>query len=55
MYICDMDSVMIDTKRLWTISEYSRQKGVTRKTLYSWIKDKKIKSVKVKGTTLIIE
>jgi excisionase family DNA binding protein len=50
-----MDSVLIDTKRLWTISEYSKQKGITRKTLYSWIEDKKLKSVRVNGTTLIIE
>jgi excisionase family DNA binding protein len=55
LYICCMDSVLIDTKRLWTISEYSKQKGITRKTLYSWIEDKKLKSVRVNGTTLIIE
>jgi len=50
-----MDSVIIDTKKLWTISEYSKHRGVTRKTLYSWIDEKKIKSVRVNGTTLIIE
>jgi hypothetical protein len=50
-----MDSVVIDTKRLWTISAYSKDKNITRKTLYAWIEDKKLKSVKVNGTTLIIE
>jgi len=50
-----MDSVLIDTKRLWTISEYAKTKDVTRKTLYAWIKEKRIKSVRVNGTTLIIE
>jgi excisionase family DNA binding protein len=55
LYICCMDSVLIDTKRLWTISEYSKKKGITRKTLYSWIEDKKLKSVRVNGTTLIID
>ncbi len=50
-----MDSVLIDTKRLWTISEYAKKIGVTRKTLYSWIEEKKLKSVRVNGTTLIIE
>lgn len=50
-----MDSVLIDTKRLWTISEYSKKRGVTRKTLYAWIEEKKLKSVRVNGTTLIID
>jgi predicted site-specific integrase-resolvase len=50
-----MDSVIIDTKRLWTISEYSKKKDISRKTLYTWIQEKKIKSVRVNGTTLIIE
>jgi len=50
-----MDSVLIDTKRLWTISEYSKKTGVTRKTLYAWIDEKRLKSVRVNGTTLIIE
>ena len=50
-----MDSLIIDTKKLWTISEYSKKKGITRKTIYSWIEDKKIKSVRVNGTTLVIE
>ena len=50
-----MDSVIIDTKRLWTITEYSKKKGITRKTIYEWIENKKIKSVRVNGTTLIID
>jgi predicted DNA-binding transcriptional regulator AlpA len=49
-----MDSVVIDTKRLWTKSEFSKKFGYSRATIDRWIDEKKIKSVKVNGTTLII-
>jgi excisionase family DNA binding protein len=49
-----MDSVLIDTKRLWTKSEYSKNFGISRATIDKWIEEKRLKSVRVNGTTLII-
>ena len=49
-----MDSVVIDTKRLYTKSEYAKDFGMTRVTIDKHIKEKKIKAVKINGTTLII-
>ena len=48
-----MDSVVVDTKKLWTISEYSKKMGVTRKTIYSWIDEKKLIRVNINGASLI--
>lgn len=55
LYIYSMDSVLIDTKRLWTKSEYSKKFGHSRATIDKWIDEKRLKAVKVNGTTLIIE
>jgi len=48
-----MDSVVVDTKKLWTISEYSKKMGVTRKTIYSWIDEKKLIRININGASLI--
>ena len=49
-----MDSVVIDTKRLYTKSEYAKKMDMTRVTVDKYIQEKKIKAVKINGTTLII-
>lgn len=49
-----MDSVVIDTKRLWTKSEYHKNTGTARATIDKMIRDGRLRSVKVNGTTLIV-
>lgn len=49
-----MDSIVIDTKRLWTKSEYSKKFGHSRASIDKWIVEKRLKAVRVNGTTLII-
>ena len=50
-----MDSIIIDTKRLWTKSEFAKKFGHSRATIDKWIEEKRLKAVRVNGTTLIIK
>jgi DNA-binding Xre family transcriptional regulator len=50
-----VDSVVIDTKRLWTKMEYSKKVNISRSTLDIWIREKKVKAVRVNGAVLIID
>lgn len=46
--------VSINPDKLFTKSEYSKVFGISRPTVDKMIKEKQLKTLKVKGTTLII-
>jgi len=46
--------VFIDTSKTYTKSEYARAYNVSRPKIDDMIKTKELKSIKVKGVTLIL-
>ena len=48
------NTIRINPDKLYTKSKYSEEFSIGRVTLDKRIKDKKVKTLKVKGTTLVI-
>lgn len=46
-----MDTLKVDKTKLQTVANYAKEHGVTRQTVYLWVKDpeKKIKIVTIDG------
>ena len=44
----------IDKTKTYTQSEYARMRGVSPQVVYYWVRTGKIKTIKVRGTTLIL-
>ncbi|MGA2669819.1 MAG: helix-turn-helix domain-containing protein [Dehalococcoidia bacterium] len=40
-------------EKFWKTSEIAKMLGVTRRTIYSWIKDGKLQSIKIGGSIRI--
>lgn len=49
-----MDSIVVDTKKLYTKSEYAKTKGISRPTLDKYIEEKKVPSVNIHGAILVL-
>lgn len=49
-----MKNTIIDTKKLYTQSEYAKLKGLTRQRINQLVKSKDIKTVEINGAVLII-
>lgn len=49
-----MESIKIDRTKLKTIQNYADMMGITRPTVYTWMKTGKIRHTKIDGVTFII-
>lgn len=49
-----MDSLKIDRTKLITQSEYAKIRNLTRSRINQMVKAKEVKTVEIKGATLII-
>jgi len=49
-----MNIIDIDNKKMAALTEYAREIGKTRQTIYNWIHNKKLKSKKIGSQTFII-
>lgn len=47
--------ILINPDKIFTKSEYHKTKGINRVKIDQMIKDKELKTIVVKGTTLIID
>jgi hypothetical protein len=52
--ICGMDILKVDRTKLITQSEYGRLTGNSRQMVHHLVKNGKVKTVDIKGTTLIL-
>jgi len=50
-----MEAIKIDRTKLITPSNYAKEKGVERQTVYNWIKSKEVKSEKIDGVTFVVK
>lgn len=48
-----LEPLKIDRRKLKTIANYAADEKKDRKTIYNWIKEKKIKTVEIDGVTFI--
>jgi hypothetical protein len=48
-----METLRVDKSDLITVTDYSRQRRITRQTVYNWIAEKKIKSEIIAGVTFV--
>lgn len=48
------DSINLDRSNLKTIQSYSDLMGITRPTVYAWLKSGKLEHIKIDGVTFII-
>lgn len=48
-----MEALKIDRTRLKTVTNYSKEIGVTRQTVYNMAKDKKVKIVVIDGVQFV--
>lgn len=48
-----MEVLKVDRTKLFTISNYAEKEKVDRKTIYNWIKIKKIKTIEIDGVTFV--
>jgi len=49
-----MQSITIEPEKLYTKSAYAKAYSVSRPTLNKWIQTKEVKSIRIKGATLVI-
>lgn len=49
-----MDKISINPEKTYTKSEYHKVFGISRPTIDKMIKDKRLKSVKIKGGVIIL-
>jgi hypothetical protein len=54
MITAEMKPLKVDVSKLVTVSRYATMRNVTRKTVYLWIEEKKIKSMTVDGVMFVI-
>jgi transposase-like protein len=45
----------IDKSKTYSQAEYARKMGVSQQLVYYWVKKGKVKTIKVRGVTLIVE
>lgn len=50
-----VDSVIVDTSKLWTKKAWHEAKGQSRSTIDRHIREKKLKAIKINGSTLLME
>ena len=52
-----MEELKVDRTKLQTVANYAKDHGVTRQTVYSWVKnpDKKIKIVTIDGFMFVVK
>lgn len=48
-----MEKLKIDRTKLITKTEYAKLKGISKQLVNSWIKSGKIKTIAIKGASLI--
>ena len=50
-----MEAIKIDRTKLVTPTNYAKEQGVERQTVYNRIKSKEYKSVKIDGVTFVVK
>lgn len=48
-----MDTIKQDVTKLYSITDYAKLMGVTRQTVYNWIKEKSLDVVNISGKQFI--